>query len=55
MPTGATPAAPENYDPASRMLTLVTKYGAAFRLPVTAEIATLLAECDMSVSESFVR
>ncbi len=46
---------PEHYDPQRQKLTFTTKYGARLSLPVTAEIAELIGQCDMRDSWSFVR
>jgi integrase len=45
--------APEHYDTATRDLTFTTKYGARQTMPVTQEIAALIARCSMQNAEPF--
>lgn len=47
--------APHNYDRSQGVLRFITKRGAHLTLPVTAEIADLLHQCDMQNPASFVR
>lgn len=46
---------PEHYDPARRKLTFTTKYDEKLSLPTTAEIETLLLDCNLQSSAPFVR
>jgi len=46
---------PEHYDRQRRTLTFTTKMGEKLTLPTTAEIETLLDDCDMRNPEPFVR
>lgn len=45
---------PEHYDAGRQELVFVTKYGENLTLPVTEEIAALLAECNLKYWEPFV-
>lgn len=47
--------APHNYDRKTRLLRFTTKLGEKLTLPVTDEIAALLATCDHERQESYVR
>lgn len=47
--------APEHYDQQQRTLTFVTKLGEKLTLPVTADVAELIDQCDPTNPVSFVR
>jgi integrase len=53
--TTAATIAPEHYHPETQTLRFTTKKQAKLTLPVTAEIAALIAQCDQSNPEPFVR